>query len=48
MRFADSQYCDFIVWREGDLFIERILPDTAFIDEAIAKAQLFVKDVHSS
>ena len=37
MRFADAQYCDFIVWREGELFIQRILPDTAFIDEAIAR-----------
>ena len=43
MRFADPQYCDFIVWKEGELFIQRTLPDTAFIDEAITKAKVFVK-----
>ena len=43
MRFADPQYCDFIVWREGELFIQRILPDTAFIDGAITKVKVFVK-----
>ena len=43
MWFADPQYCDFIVWREGRLFIQRILPDTTFIDEAIAKAKVFVQ-----
>ena len=47
MQFADAQYCDFIVWREEELFIQRILPDTAFIDKAIAKVKVFV-DMHSS
>ena len=32
MRFADAQYCDIIVWRGGELFIQRILPDTAFVN----------------
>ena len=30
MKFADAQFCDFIVWREGELFVQRIPPDTFY------------------
>jgi len=43
MKFTDAQYCDFIVWRKGELLIQRIFPDVPFIDDAIVKAELFVK-----
>ena len=35
---CDVEYCDFIVWTERDIHIERILPDIAFWEEALMKS----------
>ena len=43
MKFAHAQYCDFLVWRKNEFIIDRILPDVSFIDNALAKANIFVK-----
>ena len=43
MKFAYAQYCDFLVWRKDDFIVDRILPDVSFIDDALAKANIFVK-----
>ena len=43
MKFARAQYCDFLVWRRDDIIVERIFPDVTFIDDALAKANIFVK-----
>ena len=43
MKFAHAQYCDFLVWRKTEFIIDRILPDVSFIDNALAKANTFVK-----
>ena len=36
-------YCDFVVWREEELFVQEILPDTDFIMDAISKCEQFIK-----
>jgi hypothetical protein len=33
-------YCDFVVCLENDLHVERIEPDTSFMEEKLAKSQL--------
>ena len=43
MKFAYAQYCDFLVWRKDDFIVDRTLPDVSFIDDALAKANTFVK-----
>ena len=43
MKFAHAQYCDFVVWRKDDFIVDRILPDVSFINDALAKANIFVK-----
>ncbi len=35
-----SSYCDFIIWTQKDLHIERIYPDTSFIDSNTKKSKL--------
>ena len=27
LKFRDANYCGFVVWREGELFVQRIYPD---------------------
>ncbi|XP_065189567.1 sushi, von Willebrand factor type A, EGF and pentraxin domain-containing protein 1-like [Sycon ciliatum] len=41
MLVCKVQYCDFVVWNEGQLFVERICADTDFIREAVPGAQKF-------
>eukprot|EP00117_Sycon_ciliatum_P019190 scpid45373/ scgid17476/ PHD finger protein ING1; Protein INHIBITOR OF GROWTH 1 len=41
MLVCKVQYCDFVVWNEGQLFVERICADTDFIREAVAGAKKF-------
>ena len=36
-------YCDFVVWREEELFVQGSLPDTDFIMDAISKCEQFIK-----
>ena len=43
MWFADPQYCDFIVWREGGYLFREYYQILPFIDEAVAKAKVFVQ-----
>ncbi|XP_068743560.1 uncharacterized protein [Montipora capricornis] len=37
------EYCDFVVWTNKDIFIQRILPDTEFWDRTLTRAILFYK-----
>ena len=41
MHVTGYKYCDFVVWHEASLHIERLLPDTKLITDAIAKAERF-------
>lgn len=43
MKFRNALYCDFVVWTENDLIIERLLPDDEFMKFAIEKATEFFK-----
>ena len=36
-------YCDFIVWNENDIYIERVQPDIVFWDSVVPKAEMFFK-----
>ncbi len=36
-------YCDFIVWNENDIYIERVTPDVAFWDCIVPKVELFLR-----
>ena len=43
-----SAYCDFVVWTEKDAdkpFVQRILPDAAFIGKQLPKAKLYFLNV---
>ena len=40
---ANANYCDFVVWQEGELFVQRIYPDNTFIASALEKCEQFVK-----
>ena len=37
------QHCDFVVWKEEDMFVQRIPIDMEFIDDTIENVQLFIK-----
>lgn len=37
MKFCKTLYCNFVVWSEKDITIERILPDQEFIKSAVEK-----------
>ena len=41
MKFCQCLYCDFVAWSENDIVIERIVPDTEFIESALEKATIF-------
>lgn len=43
MKFCQCLYCDFFVWSEEDIVIERIVPDIEFIESALEKATMFFK-----
>ena len=36
-------YCDFVVWRPGELVVLKISPNKSFIDSAVDKATTFYK-----
>ena len=36
-----ATYCDFVIWSESDLFIQRILPKKQFIEEAMQSVTFF-------
>ena len=37
LKFCSANYCDFVVWREGELFVQKIYSDDAFIASALEK-----------
>ena len=41
MHVTGRLYCDFVVWHGAGLHIERLIPDTALIEEPIKKAKRF-------
>ena len=43
MKFCNALYCDFVMWSENEMIIERILPDDAFMEHATEKATEFFK-----
>ena len=43
IKFCSANYCDFVVWSDKEVFIERIYLDDDFISDAIEKATLFIK-----
>ena len=43
MHIMEVDYCDFIVWNDNDIYIERVLPDIVFWDCVVPKAELFFR-----
>ena len=43
MKICQVEYCDFVVWKEVDMFVQRIPVDVEFIDDAIENVQPFIK-----
>ncbi len=43
LHIMEIDYCDFIVWNENDIYIERVTPDVAFWDCIVPKAGLFFR-----
>ena len=41
MKFCSPTYCDFAIWREDELIVERIPIDEQFLAEALEKASSF-------
>ena len=43
LKFSHAQYCDFVVWNDDNLFIQRLLLDEPFISIALEKCKQFMK-----
>ena len=43
IKLCSADYYDFVVWREEELFVQGILPDTDFLMKAISKCEQFIK-----
>ena len=43
IKFTSTSYCDFVAWREEELFIQRIYPSEQFIASALEKVTSFIK-----
>ena len=43
MKFCNALYCDFVMWSENEMIIERIIPADAFMEHATEKATEFFK-----
>lgn len=43
MKMCQAQYCDFVVWKESDMFVQRVSIDMEFIDNAIENVKPFIK-----
>ena len=41
MFICEVEFCDFILWTECDIHIERVLPDNNFWENVVAKATKF-------
>lgn len=43
IKLCNAKFCDFVMWNENDLFVQRIMPDDEFIKSAFDKATDFFK-----
>ena len=43
LKFCHAKYEDFVVWREGELFVQQIYPDEPFISIILEKCKLFIR-----
>ena len=43
MKICQVHYYDFVVWREDNVFVQRIPIDMEFIDNAIENVKPFIK-----
>ena len=43
IKFCSVNYCDFVVWRENELVVQRIDPDEELINTSLEQATLFFK-----
>ena len=43
IKLCSVEYCDFVVWREEELVIQRILPDVNFIMDVFRKCEQLIK-----
>ena len=43
IKLSNANYCDFVVWREGELFVQRIYPDDEFMAVVLQKVTTFFK-----
>ena len=43
IELCGAKYCDFVVWSENELYIERIYPNKDFIRNAFDKASTFIR-----
>ena len=43
MKFCIVTYCNFVVWREEELFVQRIYPNEKFLATALEKVTSFIK-----
>ncbi|CAK6972964.1 uncharacterized protein LOC125246229 isoform X2 [Scomber scombrus] len=44
LHVVGADYCDFVVWNRNDMFVERIVPDFEFWEDAIPKAETFFRN----
>ena len=45
IKLSNANYCDFVVWREEELFVQKIYPDDEFMAVALQKVTTFLKFV---
>ena len=43
MKICQVQYCDFVAWKEADVFVQMIPIDIEFIDDANENVKPFIK-----
>ena len=43
MKICQVEYVDFVLWREEEMFVQRIVMDRESIDDAIEKTEPFIK-----
>lgn len=43
MHIVNVDYCDFIVWNQYDMYVERILPDTELWNNVIPRVHQYFK-----
>ena len=43
MKICRVQYCDFVTWREDEIFHQKVELDSNFIDSAVCDVEPFIK-----